>query len=75
VTEAVKRGVESIMNAEKDYLSTKLDLDKSALYRALSPDAVVVRSVPEQHRSRCPRKKLHHGKVRASRRRKGYRIA
>ena len=39
--EAVKHGVESIMNAEKDYLSTELGLYELALDRALSSDAVV----------------------------------
>jgi hypothetical protein len=39
--EAVKHGVESIMNAEEDYLSTELGLDEPALDRALSSDAVV----------------------------------
>ncbi|MBV9566095.1 MAG: hypothetical protein JOY90_37440 [Bradyrhizobium sp.] len=38
---AVKRGVESIMEAERDYLSTELGLDKAALDHVLSSDAVV----------------------------------
>jgi hypothetical protein len=41
VTEAFKRGVKSIMNAEKHYLSDELGLDETALDRALSSDAVV----------------------------------
>jgi hypothetical protein len=39
--EAVKNGVDSIMNAEKDYLSIELGLDEPALDRALSSTAVV----------------------------------
>jgi hypothetical protein len=39
--EAVKRGVKSIMSAEKDYLNTELGLDESALGHALSSDGVL----------------------------------
>ena len=36
---AVKRGVENIMNAERDFLSIELGLDESALDCAVSSDA------------------------------------
>jgi hypothetical protein len=39
--EAVKNGVDSIMNAEKEFLSIELGMDESALDRALLSDPVV----------------------------------
>ena len=54
--------------------STELGLYKSALDRALSSDAVVSGAFLTDQ-PLCPRQKLHHGKLRASRRQKGYSIA